>query len=136
MELDDLIAASDILTLHCPLTPDTRHLISRERLRSMKPSAYLINVARGPIVEQSALVAALSGKWIAGAGVDVFEFEPEVAPELLRMGNTVFSPHMGGATVESFDAAWQHSFANVAAVVAGNEPLTPVNHIEPAGVAQ
>lgn len=127
LELDELFATSDILTLHCPLTPQTRHLVSAARLRLMKPSAFVVNVARGPIVEEAALVTALREKWIAGAGLDVFEFEPQVSRDLLALDNTVFSPHMGGATMESFAAAWQHSFANVAAVLAGGPPLTPVN---------
>ena len=98
---DDLrarLATTDIVTLHCPLTPQTRHLIDAEALEAMKPGAVLVNTARGPIVDERALVAALGAGSIAGAALDVFEHEPTVSEELLAMENVVVTPHIASAT--------------------------------------
>jgi glyoxylate reductase len=98
---DDLrarLATADIVTLHCPLTPQTRHLIDAEALEAMKPGAVLVNTARGPIVDEWALVAALGAGSIAGAALDVFEHEPTVSEELLAMENVVVTPHIASAT--------------------------------------
>ena len=102
--LEELLAAADIVSLHCPLTPDTLHLIDERALASMKSSAVLVNTARGPIVDERALVAALAGGVIAGAALDVFEFEPEVSEELLSLDQVVLTPHMGSGTRSTREA--------------------------------
>src|SRR5262249_12337099 len=95
----DLLRRSDFLFVHCPLTAETRHVLGETELRSMKPSALLINCARGPIVEPGALRRALRDGWICGAGLDVFETEPpESGDELLALGNVVLTPHAAGHT--------------------------------------
>ena len=101
---DDLLVAlptADVVTLHCPLTPDTRHLIDTDALSAMKASAVLVNTARGPVVDETALVAALAARSLAGAALDVFEHEPAVPEELLAMENVVLTPHVASATRET-----------------------------------
>jgi glyoxylate reductase len=98
IELEALLATSDVLSLHCPLTPETRHLIDKAALARMKPSAILINTARGPVVDEAALVDALDTGQIAGAGLDVFEEEPAIHPGLLASERVVLLPHIGSAT--------------------------------------
>ena len=102
--LEELLADADVVSLHCPLTPDTRHLIDEQALAAMKSSAVLVNTARGPIVDERALVDALVGRVIAGAALDVFEFEPEVSDELLAMDQVVLTPHMGSGTRSTREA--------------------------------
>jgi glyoxylate reductase len=97
-DLDALLPAADIVSLHVPLTDDTRHLIDARRLRLMKPAAVLINTARGPVVDEAALAGALRDGVIAGAGLDVYEHEPEVNEALLSLENVVLAPHLGSAT--------------------------------------
>ncbi len=97
-DLDQLLGEADIVSLHVPLTAENRHLIDARRLALMKPSAVLINTARGPVIDEEALVAALQNDTIAGAGLDVFEWEPEVTEALLMMENVVLCPHLGSAT--------------------------------------
>jgi len=97
-DLPELLAASDFVTLHTPLVPETHHLIGEAELRAMKPTAYLINAARGPVVDEQALVRALSEQWIAGAALDVYENEPELAPGLAQLPNVVLLPHIGSAS--------------------------------------
>lgn len=121
-ELDALLAESDIVTLHCPATPATRHLLSRERLRRMKPSAFLINTARGEVVDEEALADALERGQLAGAGLDVYEREPTVTPKLLGLPNVVLLPHLGSATQEARNAMGEKVMANIQAFFAG-EPL-------------
>jgi lactate dehydrogenase-like 2-hydroxyacid dehydrogenase len=99
--VDDVLAESDFVSLHCPATPETRHLMNTERFGRMKPGAYLINSARGDVVDEAALVAALKRGRLAGAGLDVFEREPQMAAELLGMENVVLLPHLGSATEET-----------------------------------
>jgi lactate dehydrogenase-like 2-hydroxyacid dehydrogenase len=125
--LPELLERSDVVTLHCPLTPATRHLIDEAALRRMKPSAVLINTARGGIVDERALVRALREGTIAAAGLDVFEGEPAVDPELLALDNTVLTPHIGSAGTATRERMCTLSVANAAAVLAGRAPLTPVN---------
>ncbi|WP_369018219.1 glyoxylate reductase [Thermatribacter velox] len=96
--LPELLSEADFVTIHVPLTPQTHHLIGEKELKMMKKEAYLINTARGPIVDEKALVRALQEKWIRGAALDVFENEPEVEPELLKLDNVVLAPHIGSAT--------------------------------------
>ena len=126
MPLDRLLATSDVVSLHCPLTPETRHLIDQPALARMKRSAYLINTARGPIVDEKALAWALRMRLIAGAGLDVFEHEPKVEPELLTLENVLLVPHLGSGTVETRTAMADLAVRNVAAVLSGQAPRTPV----------
>jgi glyoxylate reductase len=126
MDLDELLATSHVVSLHCPYGPETHHLIDAARLRSMRRDAYLINTARGPVVDESALVDALRDGTIAGAGLDVFENEPEVHPGLLTCENAVLLPHLGSATIETRGAMADLAAANALAVLAGEPPLTPV----------
>jgi glyoxylate reductase len=126
MAYDRLIATSDIVTLHCPLTDETRHLINQKSLARMKRSAYLINAARGAVVDEAALVWALKNRIIAGAALDVYEDEPRVHPELPRFENVVLAPHLGSATTETRTAMADLAVRNVIAVLSGNPPLTPV----------
>jgi glyoxylate reductase len=126
MAIDRLLSTSDIVSLHVPLTPDTRHLIDQAALARMKRSAYLINAARGPVVDESALVWALSNGIISGAAVDVYEDEPRVHPRLLELENVVLAPHLGSSTKETRTAMADLAVRNVVAVLAGQPPLTPV----------
>jgi glyoxylate reductase len=126
MPLDRLLATSDVISLHCPLTPETRHLINQTTLARMKRSAYLVNTARGPIVDEAALVWALKNRMIAGAALDVYEREPEVPAELLTLENVVLAPHLGSATTETRTAMADLAVHNVIAVLTGRPPITPV----------
>jgi glyoxylate reductase len=126
MPYDRLIATSDVVTLHCPLTDETRHLIDQKSLARMKRSAYLINAARGPVVDEAALVWALKNRIIAGAALDVYEAEPQVHPDLIGLENVVLAPHLGSATTETRTAMADLAVHNVIAVLTGNPPLTPV----------
>ena len=123
----ELLATSDAISLHCPLTEATRHLIDAAALAAMKPTACLVNTARGPVVDEAALAAALRSGTIACAGLDVFEHEPAVHPDLLGLDRVVLLPHLGSATVETRTAMAELAVANVAAVLAGRPPLTPVH---------
>jgi glyoxylate reductase len=126
MAYDRLMATSDVVTLHCPLTEETRHLIDQRSLARMKRSAYLINTSRGPVVDEAALVWALKNRIIAGAALDVYEDEPRVHPELMKLENVVLAPHLGSATTETRTAMAGLAVDNVIAVLSGNPPLTPV----------
>ena len=126
--LDDLMAEADVITIHTPLTARTHHLINAARLARMKPSAFLINMSRGAVVHEEALVDALQDGKIAGAALDVFEFEPEAHPALLQMENVCLTPHIGGGTRESRWAARRLCAQNIAAVLQGNRPITAVNN--------
>ena len=121
MTMDELIESSDVLSLHCPYSPATHHLISENPLARMKPSAYLINTARGPIVDEAALVTALKTGQIAGAGLDVFEHEPKVHEGLLDLENAVLIPHLGSATVETRAAMADIAATNALAILAGEQ---------------
>jgi glyoxylate reductase len=125
--LEELLAESDVVTLHVPLSPSTHHLIGAARLGLMRPTAYLVNTARGPVVDEAALAATLREGSIAGAGLDVFEHEPQVHPDLLALDNVVLLPHLGSATIETRTAMGELAARNVLAVLAGEPPLTPVN---------
>jgi glyoxylate reductase len=124
--LDELVSQSDIISLHCPLTPETRHLFNADRLGRMKPGSVLINTARGPVVDEAALVQALKDGPLAGAGLDVYEREPEVHPGLLDLPNVVLLPHLGSATAQAREAMAHLVVQNIQAVLEGLEPLTPV----------
>jgi len=125
-DFDELLATSDVVSLHCPLTPETTHLITAARLRQMRSDAFLVNTTRGPVVDEGALAEALASGVIAGAGLDVFEHEPEVHPGLLELENAVLIPHLGSATIETRTAMAVLAARNAAAVLSGDQPLTPV----------
>lgn len=126
LRLDELLETSDVVSLNLPYNEASHHLIDAAALDRMKPSAFLVNTARGPIVDEAALVEALRSGSIAGAGLDVFEHEPEVHPGLLELDNAVLVPHLGSATVETRTAMATLAARNAAAVLAGESPLTPV----------
>jgi len=126
MPLERLLAEADVVSLHCPLTPETHHLIGAEELAAMKPTAVLVNAARGPIVDERALAEALAAGGIAAAGLDVYEHEPRVEPALLKLDNVVLSPHLGSATVETRTAMAELAARNAISVLRGQGPLTPV----------
>lgn len=125
-DFDGLIARSDVLSLHAPLTPETRHAIGADALRRMRPGAYLVNTARGALVDESALVDALRGGHLAGAGLDVYEREPALHPGLLELPNVTLLPHVGSATRETRTRMAVVAARNVHAVLTGGAPLTPV----------
>jgi len=124
--VDRLLATSDIVSVHCPLTPETHHLINQAALARMKRSAYLINTSRGPVVDEAALSWALKNGIISGAALDVYEDEPSVHKDLLTLENIVLSPHLGSATTETRTAMADLAVANNLAVLHGRPPLTPV----------
>ena len=126
MSLNDLLGSSDVVSVHCPLSVETTHLIDRAALRQMRPTAYLINTARGPIVDEAALADALKNGVIAGAALDVFEAEPAVHPGLLDSDRTLLTPHLGSATLETREAMAVLAARNVVEVLAGRPALTPV----------
>jgi glyoxylate reductase len=126
MSLDRLLNTSDVISLHVPLTAETRHLIDRRALARMKRSAYLVNTARGPVVDEAALAWALEQRLIAGAALDVYENEPAVDPALLAYENVLLVPHLGSATTETRTAMADLAVENVVAVLSGRKPVTPV----------
>jgi glyoxylate reductase len=126
MPLDRLLNTSDVVSLHVPLTTGTRHLIDKRALTRMKRSAYLVNTARGQVVEEAALAWALEQRLIAGAALDVYENEPTVHADLLTLENVLLVPHLGSATTETRTAMANLAVSNVVAVLAGRPPLTPV----------
>ncbi len=119
---DQLLAESDFVSIHTPLTPETRHQIGARELGLMKPTAFLINTARGPIVDEAALIRALAERRIAGAGLDVFEHEPRVDPALLAMPNVVLTPHLGSAVRELREVMANVVVDNILAVLDGRRP--------------
>ena len=127
VELEELLERADVVSIHAPLMDSTRHLIDADALRRMKDTAYLVNSARGPIVDEAALVEALRSGQVAGAGLDVFENEPEVHPGLLELDNAVLVPHLGSATIETRTAMGVLAAKNALAVLSGEQPPTPVN---------
>jgi glyoxylate reductase len=126
VSLDELLVTSDVVSMHAPLTPQTRGLMDRRRLARMRRTAYLVNTSRGPIVDEEALAWALGERLIAGAALDVYEREPVVHPALLGLDNIVLAPHIGSATRETRTAMADLAVRNVRAVLAGEPPLTPV----------
>src|SRR5439155_17824653 len=120
--LDLLLAESDFVSVHAPLRPETHHLIGAIELALMKPTAFLINTARGPIVDEQALVRALADRRIAGAALDVYEHEPLVPSALLPMDNVVLTPHLGSAVAELREAMAQVVVDNIVAVLEGRTP--------------
>jgi glyoxylate reductase len=126
VELDELLATADVVSLHCPYTPETHHLIGAAQFAAMRETAYLVNTARGPIVDEAALVDALRDGQIAGAGLDVYEREPLVEPGLLELDNVALLPHLGSATIETRTAMAALASANALAVLRGEHPPTPI----------
>lgn len=134
VDMDELLATSDVVSLHCPLIPEgqqgsTFHLIDADALTKMKKTAYVVNSARGPIIDEAALVEALENGEIAGAGLDVFENEPTVHEGLLGRDDVVLLPHLGSATVETRTAMAELAARNALAVLAGDKPETPVTKL-------
>lgn len=127
VDLEELLRISDFVSLHVPLTSQTRHLIGARELALMKPTAYLINTSRGPVVNEKALVQALQSGQIAGAGLDVYENEPEVEPALLEMDNVVLAPHLGSATIETRNRMAILAAENLISGLRGEIPKYVVN---------
>ncbi len=121
-----LLTASDFISVHVPLTPQTKHLIGKREFESMKKTAILVNTSRGPVLDEKALAYALSKKIIAGAGIDVFEFEPKITKELLKLENIVMTPHTASATIEARSAMSELAAKNIINVLEGRAPVTPV----------
>jgi glyoxylate reductase len=126
-ELDQLLAEADFVSVHTGLSPATRHLVGPEQLARMKPTAVLVNTARGPIVDEAALAAALGDGRLGAAGLDVFEREPEVHPGLLELDNVTIVPHLGTATLETRVAMGMTAAANVLAALEGRRPPNLLN---------
>ena len=118
----ELLAAADFVSLHVPLTDQTRHLIGEKELKRMRSTSFLINTARGAVVDEAALAAALAAGRPAGAGLDVYEAEPGVHPALLRLSNVVLLPHLGSATFQTRVRMGMVLIENIAAVLSGREP--------------
>ncbi len=120
--LDEMLSRVDVVSLHCPLTAQTRHLLSVERLKRLRPHSYVINTARGELIDEAALVDALNRQALAGAGLEVFEFEPRIHPKLLEMDNVTLLPHMGSATIEAREEMGEKVVINIKSFVDGHRP--------------
>ena len=127
VEFDELLETVDFVSVHTPLTDETHHLIGPKELGRMKPTAVLVNTSRGPVVDEAALADALAAGRIFAAGLDVYEEEPKVHPKLLELENVVLAPHIGSASVETRDSMAALAAENLAAVLRGEDPKTPVN---------
>lgn len=121
-KLDDLLKEADYITLHVPLLPSTHHLINEEKLKIMKPTAYLINTSRGPIIDEMALVKALKERWIKGAALDVFENEPNLTPGLAELDNVILTPHIASGTEETRSKMAELAAENIIAALSGKTP--------------
>ena len=131
LSIDELFARADVVSLHCPLTPETRNLVDARRLAAMKPTAILVNTARGGCVDEEALAAALATGRIAGAGLDVYAHEPRISPALLGCERAVLAPHIGSATTETRTAMAQLCADAVISVLSGRRPPNQVNDVTP-----
>lgn len=120
--IDELLPQCDFVSIHVPLLPSTHHLINEARLKLMKKNAYLINTSRGPVIEESALARALAENRIKGAAIDVFEFEPEITPELKNLDNIILTPHIASATEETRNAMSRLAAENIIAALSGKIP--------------
>ena len=127
----ELLERADVLTIHAPSTPETRHVIDAAALSRLRPGAILVNTARGPLVDEAALVAALQTSRLGAAGLDVFEREPELERGLTELDNVVLLPHLGSATAEARGAMVELCCRNIVAVLAGEPPVTPLNQVPP-----
>jgi len=121
-DLDAMLSAVDIVSLNCPSTPATRHLIDAQRLKRLGPDSYIVNTSRGDVIDEAALVAALKAGEIAGAGLDVYEREPEVTAGLLDLPNVILAPHIGSATEESRQEMGEKVMINIRAVMDAHMP--------------
>jgi len=128
---EELLEQSDVLTLHAPSTPETHHVIDATALSRLRPGAIVVNTARGPLIDEAALVNTLRTGRIAAAGLDVFEGEPQLAPGLAELRNVVLLPHLGSATAEARAAMVELCCRNIVAVLAGQPPITPLNQVAP-----
>jgi glyoxylate reductase len=126
LDLDGLLRESDFVSIHTPLTGETRHLIGERELGLMQETAVLVNTSRGPVVDEGALAEALAQRRIFAAGLDVYEEEPEVHPKLLELENVVLAPHIGSATIETRDRMAILAAENLRAVLEGEQPKNPV----------
>jgi D-3-phosphoglycerate dehydrogenase len=124
--VEDVLKNSDYVSIHVPLLPETKHLINAEKLKIMKPNAYLVNTSRGPIIDEAALVEALKNKTIKGAALDVFENEPALTPGLAGLDNVIITPHIASATEETRSKMSEIAADNIIAVLDGQTPLNPV----------
>lgn len=127
VSLEELLKASDVVTLHCPLTPNTKHMLTAPQFKMMKQNAILINAARGPVISEEDLLEALNNKEIAGAALDVYEAEPKFADEFKRLDNVILTPHVGNATVEARDDMAEIVTSNAIAKINGEAPKYVVN---------
>jgi len=127
LSFDDLLSSSDYISLNMPLTGDTHHLIGESELNRMKKGAILINTARGAVVDEKALVRSLESGYLGGAGLDVYEHEPFITPQLLEMDNVVLSPHNGTATIDGRNAMSRYAAENIIRFFRGETPLSRVN---------
>lgn len=125
-EFDELLQHADFITVNCAYNPSLHHMIDEPQLRMMKQTAYIVNAARGPIINEEALANVLEEKSIEGAALDVFEFEPQITEKLKGLSNVVLTPHIGNATIETRDAMAEMAVRNILAVLDGEEPITPV----------
>ncbi|MCX8016038.1 MAG: D-glycerate dehydrogenase [Patescibacteria group bacterium] len=121
-----LLKKSDFISIHVPLLPTTRHMFTLKEFKLMKPTAYIINTARGAVINEKDLVIALKKKMIAGAALDVYEFEPKVTPELIKLPNTVLLPHIASASIETRSKMAEMAAKNIIAVLKGKKPLNPI----------
>ncbi|MDF2083988.1 2-hydroxyacid dehydrogenase family protein [Bacillus pseudomycoides] len=128
--LEELLQTADFITINCAYNPSLHHMINEEQFKMMKKTAYIINAARGPIMNELALAHALETNEIEGAALDVFEFEPKITERLKGLKNVVLTPHVGNATFETRNAMAEMAVRNILAVLEGEEPLTPVNQKE------
>ena len=127
MDLDQLLGQSDFISLHAALNEESRHMIGARQIALMKRTAFLINTARGPLVDERALAQALEEGRIAGAGIDVFENEPKIEPALLRMENVVLTPHLGSAVMELRESMAHIVVDNIIAIIEGRPPPNCIN---------
>ena len=127
VSLDELLSSSDFVTIHAPLLPETHHLIGEKELKKMKKTAYLINAARGPLIDEKALVQVLQERWIAGAALDVYENEPDLAPGLSQLDNVVIVPHIGSASTATRGRMATMAATNLVAGLKGEVPPNLVN---------
>lgn len=136
LPLAEFLAAADIVSIHAPLTPETHHVFDEAALAAMKPTALLLNTGRGPIIDEKALVVALSAGRLGGAGLDVFEFEPRLALGLAALKNVVITPHIGSATVTAREGMARLAATNLLAMVSGGTPPSCLNPQVLAGISQ
>lgn len=127
MSFEDVLKMADFVSMHPQLTPETRHLMSDKQFALMKPTAFIVNTSRGPIIDEAALVRALKAKQIAGAGLDVYEHEPQVSPELVAMTNVVLTPHLGSGVLELREGMAHVVVDNIIALIEGKPPVSCLN---------